>query len=104
MLSPYGNANWILYVGRHEQQLPRKSYFEINSISGMFQCALRGHGIATLPSFPSFLSSGLKIVLPQLECPEIQLYYIFHKQRANFKRMDTLYQYLMREKERSSIF
>lgn len=98
MISPYGNANWVLHLGRDKQQLPRKSYLEINSLAGMFQCALRGKGIVSLPTYPSILNSGLKIVLPQVKGPEIPIYYIFPEQRMHSERIENLYQYLI-EKE-----
>ncbi len=90
----YGSTNWILNVGIKEGQASRKSYLEIDSLTGMLNSALRGYGIAELPNLPTVLNSGLIEVLPELDGPCVELYYIFPEKRKNSKKINLLFEYL----------
>jgi DNA-binding transcriptional LysR family regulator len=92
----YGSTNWILNVGIKEGQASRKSYLEIDSLTGMLNSALQSYGIAELPNLPTVLNSGLIEVLPELDGPCVELYYIFPEKRKNSKKINLLFEYLSR--------
>ncbi len=94
--STYGSTNWILNVGIKEGQASRKSYLEIDSLNGMLNSALQGYGIAELADIPAVLNSGLIEVLPELDGPYVELYYIFPEKRKNSKKINLLFDYLSR--------
>ena len=92
--TPYGNINWILRVGIKEDQIPRKAYFEVDSLNGMLNSALHGYGIVELPHLSIPLMDELKEVLPGISGPEIKMYYIFPENRKNSKKINLLFKYL----------
>lgn len=93
IISTLGNANWLLYLGKKDNQLPRESYLTINSITGLFQSALNGLGIVTLPNIPFILESKLEEIFFEINCPEISIFFIFPKERLNSKKINLFCQY-----------
>lgn len=92
--SSYGSTNWVLNVGRQEFSLPRKSYFEIDSLHGMINAALQGFGIVELPDHSPILRSGLIEVLPDIQGEKIDMYFIFPEMRKTSKKINLLLKYL----------
>lgn len=92
--SSYGSTNWILNVAREKDTLPRESYFEIDSLQGMFNSALHGLGITELPDYTKIINSELIDVFPELEGPKTHMYYIFSEKRKLSKKINTLLKYL----------
>jgi len=92
--SSYGSTNWILNVGRQEFSLPRKSYFEIDSLHGMINAALQGFGIVELPDHSPILRSGLIEVLPGIQGEKIDMYFIFPEIRKASKKINLLLKHL----------
>jgi DNA-binding transcriptional LysR family regulator len=92
----YGSTNWVLNVGIKAGQAPRTSYFEIDSLQGMFISAQMGYGIAELPDLFITPECGLIEIIPTLVGPTVDLYYIFPENRRNSKKIDKLFQYLLK--------
>lgn len=92
--SSYGSTNWALNLGADAEDLPRRSYFEINSLRGMLNCALQGYGIVELPDYDVVLQSGLQRVLPDAQGENIPLYYTFPKSRQASRKIQMLLTYL----------
>lgn len=95
--SSYGPENWVLNIGVKEGQASRKSYIEIDLFSGMLSSALEGYGIVELFNFPSVLNSGLVEILPQIEGPKVDIYYIFPESRQKSKKINILLKYLTKK-------
>lgn len=93
----YGSTNWILNVGIQAGQASRKSYLEIDSLTGMLNSAMHGYGIVELPNISVVINSGLKEVLPETIGPVIDLYYIFPEKRKNSKKINLLFKYLAKK-------
>jgi DNA-binding transcriptional LysR family regulator len=81
-------------VGRKNSTLPRESYFEIESLHGMFNSALQGLGITELPDYSTILKSGLVDVLPNLPGPKISMHYVFPERRSSSKKIKALLKHL----------
>lgn len=96
--TPYGSADWVINLGSKKADSPRESYFEINSLHGMLQSALKGYGIVELPNYSVIQQSGLKEVLIDIQGEEIPLYYIFPNTRSASKKINLLYEYLPKGK------
>lgn len=93
--SQYGSSNWALNVGLQSTTLPRKSYFEVNSLHGLINAACSGYGIVELPEIAVQESMNLIQVLPELEGPEIEVFYTYHENRKESKKIKVLYEYLL---------
>ncbi|WP_010303414.1 LysR family transcriptional regulator [Candidatus Odyssella thessalonicensis] len=95
----YGSTNWLLNVGNKPGTSPRESFFEIESLHGLLNCALQGYGIIEFPDYSIVKKLGLVEVLPKLIGPEIKIYYTYPQSRATSKKIQSLYEYL-RKKEK----
>lgn len=92
-VNPYNDINWPLKLGMPEGLL-RDPYLCINTSSGMRQAAEDGHGIIALAEeFPGLAKSNLVEVLPEIEKPNIPIYYVYPKQLAESKRVMALGKY-----------
>ncbi|AIK95855.1 hypothetical protein ID47_02540 [Candidatus Paracaedibacter acanthamoebae] len=94
--SPSRSTNRLTNIAR-SANFPRRPYFQVDSLHGMLNAALEGYGIVELPDFPQVLNSGLKIILPQIKGETIPMYYIFHENRKNSKKIKALYNYLFQK-------
>ncbi|MBW8309581.1 MAG: LysR family transcriptional regulator [Candidatus Paracaedibacteraceae bacterium] len=93
------STNTLVNIGRSLAS-PRKPYFQVDSLHGMLKAALKGYGIAELTNYPEILNSGLEIVLPQIKTEETPLYFIFHESRKKSKKIQSLYNYLLKKVKR----
>ncbi|AIL13598.1 hypothetical protein IM40_09090 [Candidatus Paracaedimonas acanthamoebae] len=97
IISPYGNCSWILEVGMTPPYV-RKPYLKINSLEGLVNAAKEGIGIAELSGeSPSVKDSHLINVLPSLQAPVIELYYIYKENMKNSRRITSLRDYLQQQ-------
>lgn len=67
---------------------------ETDSIRGVVNAALSGQGICELPNFSTILNSGLYPVLPNEHGANIDLFYIFNKNRSKSMKINLFYEYL----------
>ncbi|MBW8309842.1 MAG: LysR family transcriptional regulator [Candidatus Paracaedibacteraceae bacterium] len=89
-----GSTNWVLNLGAGDGNNSRQPYFEINSLHGMFNAALKGYGIVELPDYPIITESKLVEVLPNIQGEVIPLYFSFLENRRNSKKLMLLFNYL----------
>jgi len=86
--------NWLLHVGNDSNQ-PRRAFYRIRSHEGIHLAACKGYGIVQLPmEYVKIKNSPLVEVLPTLEKPKIETYFIFRKDITKSKRIEALYSYL----------
>lgn len=94
IISPYGNCCWILEVGS-TPPYTRKPYLKVNNLEGLVNAAKMGIGIAELcGDWPSVKESNLINLLPDIDSPVIDLYYIYKKSLSKSKRITSLGDYL----------
>lgn len=94
IVSPYGNCSWILEVGMNPPYL-RKPFLKVNNLEGLVNAAKGGLGIAELSDeWPSVKESKLVRVLPDVNGPIVDLYYIYKDSMKNSKRITALGDYL----------
>lgn len=94
IVDPYGNFSWILTTGASSGQV-RKPHLMINTLEGLINAANQGIGIAELSGeWPSVKESNLVNLLPNLEKPVIDLYYIYKENTKDSKRINSLLSHL----------
>ncbi len=92
--SSLGNVDWHLNLGCSPQNT-RKPFLQVNSSIGLKKAAEYGLGIIALNSnFPGMQESNLVEVLPEIEGYTIEIYYIYHKNFVNSKRITSFRDYL----------
>lgn len=94
IISPYGNCCWILEVGT-VSPFKRKPYLQVNNLEGLINAAKNGIGIAELSGdWPSVKDSKLVNILPYIEAPTVDLYYIYNDNMKRSKRITSLADFL----------
>lgn len=93
---PIEKVNWLLQVGLKKNQRPRIATLGVNSIYGIFRAVEGGLGIGALPDYMQRESSQLVEVLPELEGPQIDAYYVYPEELKNMKRIAVFRDYLIR--------
>ena len=88
--------NWILHVGNEKSQ-PREAFYKITSNEGLHNAAVEGFGIAQLTKeYIALKGSQLVEILPELEGPTVDMYFVCAKDKLKTKRILELYQYLQK--------
>ncbi|MDC0226536.1 LysR family transcriptional regulator [Alphaproteobacteria bacterium] len=93
--SPISNIDWILKVGK--QSGKRKPKFRINSIYGMSLAIEKGAGLASLPDYMVADKPHLVRVLPNLEGPSYQTYFVYSDAFKNDRRLEVFRDFLFGE-------
>ena len=105
ILSPYGHLSWALELGAPPYLIDRP-FLKINSLEGLINAAQEGLGIAQISGeLPSIKNSNLVNVLPHLNVPLIDLYYVYKENKSDSKRITSLRDFLEHKmrKERISL-
>ena len=94
---PFGQANWHLTLGE-KQGFVRQPYVMINSAIGLFNFAVAGAGIISLSTeHPTLKNSCLTEILPSIEGPTIDAYFIHSFRTKKIKRIDLLKNFLLKK-------
>jgi DNA-binding transcriptional LysR family regulator len=91
---PIDNLNWLLEVGVKDGG-SRKPILRVNSIYGIFRAVQSGLGIAALPDYMSREAGNLVEVLPEIEGPSIDVYFVYPEELRKNKRIGVLRDYLV---------
>ena len=93
--SPISNIDWILKVGREGSK--RRPKFRVNSIYGMSLAVETGAGLASLPDYMVAEKPNLVRVLPNLEGPSYQTYFVYTEAFKNDRRLEVFRDFLFNE-------
>ena len=85
---------WHLELGRRKNHL-REPYLSINTSTGLFNAAQAGIGIISLPNeYPDLKNSNLVRVLPNVDGPKLNAYFIYLKHLKGMKKIELFVEYL----------
>ncbi len=98
---PVPDANWLLHIGRRGSG-PRKPALCLNNVYGILQTVMAGSGIAALPEFMIGKQSELVRVLPDVEGPQIDSYFVYSEELRSTKRIAVFRDFLLRKVNESS--
>jgi len=93
--SPISNIDWILKVGKDNGK--RRPKFRVNSIYGMSLAIEKGAGLASLPDYMVADKPHLVRVLPNLEGPSYQTYFVYSEAFKNDRRLEVFRDFLFNE-------
>lgn len=96
---PVPSLNWVLMAGRDEEdpRPPRRAALAVNNVYGMLRAAQQGAGVASLPDYLGSGSRRLVRVLPQLEGPSFELYFVYPEEMRASKRISVFRDFLLRK-------
>lgn len=92
--NPYGSVSWILNVGTSIENV-REPYLQNNSYEGLINLANTGLGI--IEAYEEYINlkpHHLVQVLPELEGPIVDIYYIFPKATEHSKKIKAFEEYV----------
>ena len=93
--SPISNIDWILKIGKKKgKRIPK---FRLNSIYGISLAVEKGAGLASIPDYMAADKPNLVRVLPFLEGPSYQTYFVYTEAFKNDRRLELFRDFLYSE-------
>jgi DNA-binding transcriptional LysR family regulator len=89
-----GDINYLERLGRPDSS-PRKASMRVNSIYGMMQAARAGIGLAMLPDYVTENEDKLQKVLPGIDLPSYEAYFVYPPALKNSKRVGVFRDFLV---------
>ena len=100
--APVEHMNWLLDVGMEPGER-REPALRVNSVYGIYRAVSSGLGIAALPYYVSDEANNLVEILPQMEAPVIDAYFVYPEELRHSKRIAAVRDFLLAQvKEHSS--
>ena len=96
MEPPVANVNWLLEAGRKPSDRDR-AVLKVNNIYGIYRAVQSGVGIASLPDYTIRQASQLVRILPELEGPSYDAYFVYPAELRHSKRIIVFRDYLIRK-------
>jgi len=93
---PVKTVNWLLDAGAKPES-PRRPIFRVNSVYGIYRAVRSGLGLAALPEFMMPEKMGLEQVLPELQGPTTQAYFVYPEELRHSKRIAVFRDFLLRK-------
>jgi len=93
---PVQDVNWLLKVGRADGK-PRRAVLTVNNVYAILRAAQSGLGLAALPEFMTHGATNLVQVLPELEGPRVDAYFVYPEELRSSKRIQVFRDFLLRK-------
>jgi len=71
--------------------------FRVNNVHGIARAVQSGLGIASLPDYMTHNEDSLVCILPELEGPSIESYFVYPESLRNSARVTAFRDFLLRE-------
>ena len=92
-ITPVDNLNWLMDAGRSDQE--RRPALKVNNIYGIYRAVRSGIGIGALPDYMTRHAVDLVQVLPELEGPSFNTYFVYPEELRNSKRVGVFRDFLL---------
>jgi DNA-binding transcriptional LysR family regulator len=93
---PVEDINWLLRVGVKGEER-RRPTLTVNNVYAIQRAAQAGLGLAALPEFMVQGTTNLVRVLPEIEGPRIDAYFVYPEELRNSKRIQVFRDFLLRK-------
>lgn len=100
--APISDINWLLRVGMSPER-PRAPALCVNSVYGIYRAVRSGLGIAALPYYLSEEGPNLVEILPELNGPTFDVFYVYPEELRHSKRVAMVRDFLVAEAEEYKI-
>ena len=94
--SPVPEADWLLRVGAKGGNV-RRPHLMINNVYGIKNAVLSGAGIGALPDVMAYGDENLIQILPEMEGPEFDAYFVYVEEMRASKRIAVFREFLLRK-------
>lgn len=92
---PATSVNWLLELCKAHKRTP-KHVFRVNNVYGIYRAVKGGLGIASLPDYMVGDANDLVRVLPELEGPSIDAYFVYPEVLRHSKRIAVFREFLIK--------
>ncbi len=96
MRPPVEDIDWLLRSGTRKDK-PRRPILRVNSVYAILRAVQSGLGLASLPEFMITEGTSLVRVLPELQGPRIDAYFVYPEELRNSKRIQVFRDFLLRK-------
>jgi DNA-binding transcriptional LysR family regulator len=96
MRPPVEDIDWLLRAGTRKDK-PRRPILRVNSVYAILRAVQSGLGLASLPEFMITEGTNLVRVLPELQGPRIDAYFVYPEELRNSKRIQVFRDFLLRK-------
>ncbi|TDQ84000.1 DNA-binding transcriptional LysR family regulator [Dongia mobilis] len=93
---PVEDMDWLLVAGTRKDK-PRRPILKVNSVYAILRAVQSGLGLASLPEFMVSEGTSLVRVLPELQGPRIDAYFVYPEELRNSKRIQVFRDFLLRK-------
>lgn len=93
---PSKTVNWLLEIGARPET-PRRPILRVNNVYGIYRAVRSGLGLAALPEFMQPEHIKLDPVLPELEGPITQAFFVYPEELRHSKRITVFRDFLLRK-------
>ena len=92
--SPVFNPDWALKLGVKDNK-KRKSIMKVNSVMGLLLAVESGVGLAALPDYMCREAGNLVRVLPDIDGPSVNAFFVYPEELRESKRINILRDFLL---------
>jgi DNA-binding transcriptional LysR family regulator len=96
-IQPAPNLNWLLNATRQSTGSEPKKLLTLNNLYGMFRAVEAGIGIAGLPDFYARESASMVRVLPELEGPGYDAFFVYPEELKGSSRIKVFRDFIVRK-------
>lgn len=96
--APITDINWLLRASMSPEK-PRVPALCVNSVYGIYRAVRSGLGIAALPYYLSEEGTNLVEILPELNGPTFDVFYVYPEELRHSKRVAVVRDFLVSEAE-----
>jgi DNA-binding transcriptional LysR family regulator len=96
MRAPISNINWLLEAGDPPQGT-RTPIMRVNNVYAIFKAVESGLGMAALPDYMVEGSRDIVRVLPELNGPTVETYFVYAEELRHSKRIAVFRDFLVRK-------
>ena len=93
---PFPGINWLLEAGLPEGRR-REPILRVNNVYGILRAVENGVGLAAFPDYMAQESNRIVQVLPDLEGPTFEAYFVYPEEMRNSKRIAVFRDFLVRK-------
>ncbi len=94
---PFADINWLMNICKSRRDTKTCDYFKINGLLAMLKAVEGGIGIAALPEYMAKYSPHLVHIMPELEGPKTDLFFVYPSELRNSKRVNVFKDFIARQ-------
>ncbi len=92
---PFSNPNWLIDAANIKYD-NNPNVIKMNSMYAIHNAVTSGLGIAALPKYLIQKNQNIKILLKDVKCPQIEVFFVFSEELKNSKRVTIFRDFILK--------